>query len=261
MVQEAFCWQPGSFKNSKMKQIDLNCDLGEGIGNDALIMPFITSANIACGFHAGNPLIMEKTIQLCLVNNVNIGAHPGYPDLEGFGRKSIKMASDEIKSMMVYQIAALKGMTESLGGKLNHVKPHGALYNDAANSEDISKAIIQSILQVDTKIKLVALAGSITLDMAKESGLNTISEVFADRAYLPNQKLVPRSEANAVIHNAEECNQRVLKMITDGTVDAVNGEPIQIIAETVCLHGDNPSAVKMAQSLYQFLIKNGIEIK
>lgn len=248
-----------------MMHIDINCDLGESfgnytIGNDALLMPYISSANIACGFHAGDPMVIEKTVQLALQNNVKIGAHPGYPDLQGFGRRSMKMPAQEIKSMMVYQIAALKGITESLGGKLHHVKPHGALYNDAVDNSDIAQAIVESVIQIDPSLKLVALAGSQIHDIAKKPNLATIREVFADRAYLPNGSLVPRSQAGAVIHDPEESKKRVLQMVTEGKVAANNKELIDIKAETICIHGDNPSAVEMAKSLYNFLIGNGIKV-
>lgn len=249
-----------------MKTIDINCDLGESfgayqIGNDALIMPYISSANIACGYHAGDPVVMEKTVSLAMKHGVAIGAHPGYPDLQGFGRRSMKMTPEEIRSMIVFQVAALKGITESLGGKLVHVKPHGALYNDAAENETIARAIVRAILQVDPDLKLVGLAGSVMLEVASEIQVPFLSEVFADRAYLPAGQLVPRSQQGAVIHDWETSNRRVLQMINEGTVEAISGETIFIQADTVCIHGDNPSAPEMAKNLFSFLQNNGVNVR
>jgi UPF0271 protein len=249
-----------------MLQVDINCDLGESfgnytIGNDELIMPYISSANIACGFHAGDPLVMENTVKLALQNNINIGAHPGYPDLQGFGRRSIKMSATGIRTMLVYQIAALKGITESLGGKLVHVKPHGALYNDAVCSEEIAKAVIEAVLQIDPSLKLFALAGSYIHELAQKQKLGTVNEVFADRAYMPSGELAPRSMDGAVIHDAEISKRRVLQMIKNNKAEAVNGEIIEIKAESVCIHGDNPEAIEMAKSLHQFLNDQGVQIK
>lgn len=249
-----------------MLHIDINCDLGESfgnytVGNDELIMPYISSANIACGFHAGDPLVMEDTVKLALRNNINIGAHPGYPDLQGFGRRSMKMSATEIRTMLVYQIAALKGITESLGGKLEHVKPHGALYNDAVRSDEIATAIIEAVEQIDPSLKLFALAGSNIHELAKNRNLRTVNEVFADRAYMPTGELAPRSLEGAVIHDTEISKSRVLQMIKENKVEAINGEIIEIKAESICIHGDNPEAIQMAKTLYQFLNDQGVQIK
>lgn len=249
-----------------MLQVDINCDLGESfgnytIGNDELIMPYISSANIACGFHAGDPLVMEKTVKLALKNNINIGAHPGYPDLQGFGRRSIKMPATEIRSMLAYQIAALKGITESLGGKLVHVKPHGALYNDAVGSEEIANAVIEAVLQIDPELKLYALAGSAIHKLANKQKLRTVNEVFADRAYMPTGELAPRSMEGALIHDVELSKSRVLRMIKESRVEALNGDLVEIKAQSVCIHGDNPEAIEMAKTLYRFLSDQGVQIK
>lgn len=249
-----------------MWQVDINCDLGESfgsykLGNDALIMPYISSANIACGFHAGDPLIMEETVKLALENKIQIGAHPSYPDLQGFGRRSMRMTAAEIKAMLIYQISALKGITESLGGKLQHVKPHGALYNDAVVSEEIANAIIEAVLKVDPNLKLFALAGSNIHSLAKKLGLKTINEVFADRAYMPNGELAPRNMKGAVIHDIEESKKRVLRMIIENKVEAINGETIAIHAETICIHGDNPEAVQIAKNLHQYLSAQNIQVR
>ena len=248
-----------------MKRIDLNCDLGESFGNyhvndESRIMPYISSANIACGYHAGDPENIEKSIRLALEHDINIGAHPSYPDLQGFGRRSMKMKADEIRSMVVYQVAALKGICESLGGHLIHVKPHGALYNDAVKYEEVAQAIVRAVLQISPSLKLIGLSGSHILTIAEEQGLKTVSEVFADRAYNPDGTLVPRSLAGAVIHDIPHCLERVLDMIEYGRVKSTSGQIIQVKAETICIHGDNPEAVNMSQELHDFLLEKGIQI-
>lgn len=247
-------------------KIDINSDLGESfglykMGNDAEVMKYITSANIACGFHAGDPVVMEKTIKLALNNNVAIGAHPGYPDLMGFGRRKMNLAPEEIKAYVFYQVGALKAMTEALGGKLQHVKAHGALYNEAAVNELVAKAIAEAVLKLDSNLIFVGLANSNMLEVAKKIGLQTASEVFADRAYTRFGTLVPRSESAAVIHNSEICNQRVLQMLQEHTVEAIDGSKIQINADTICIHGDNPAALALVNSLRNHLEKNSIQIQ
>jgi 5-oxoprolinase (ATP-hydrolysing) subunit A len=246
--------------------VDINSDLGESfgnykIGNDAEVMKYITSANIACGFHAGDPLVIERTIKLALENNVAIGAHPGYPDLQGFGRRSMKLSTDEIRANVFYQVAALKAMTEALGGKLQHVKAHGALYNDASVNEEIAKAIAEAVLMIDPSLIFMGLANSKMIELAKKLGLKTASEVFADRAYTKAGTLVSRTLAGSVIHDADVCNKRVLKMIKEKKVTEIEGSEIGINAESICIHGDNPSAIEMAKQLKQHLEINGIKIQ
>ncbi len=247
-------------------KVDINSDLGESfgnytIGNDAEVMKYISSANIACGFHAGDPVVIEKTIKLALENNVAIGAHPGYPDLMGFGRRSMNLNPKEIKSYVLYQIGALKSMTEALGGKLQHVKAHGALYNDASANKIIATAIAEAVYLIDPELIFMGLAKSEMLDSAKKVGLRTASEVFADRAYIKSGTLVSRALPGAVIHDTNICNQRVLRMIKEHCVTGIDGSEIQIEAESICIHGDNPSAIEMAKSLKQHLEKNGIKIQ
>lgn len=247
-------------------KIDLNSDLGESfgsfkMGNDAEVMKYITSANIACGFHAGDPVVIEKTIKLALENHVAIGAHPGYPDLMGFGRRKMSLSPEEIKAYVFYQVGALKAMTEAMGGKLQHVKAHGALYNEAAVNESVAKAIAEAVFQLDPDLIFVGLAHSVMLEIAKKLGLQTASEVFADRAYTASGTLVPRSEPNAVIDNEELCNRRVLQMLNEQTVHTIDGSEIRIKADTICIHGDNPAALKLASSLRNHLKKNDIEIQ
>ena len=247
-------------------KIDINSDLGESfgnykIGNDAEVMKFISSANIACGLHAGDPVVIERTIKLALENQVGIGAHPGYPDLQGFGRRSIKLNPDEIRSIVLYQVAALKSMTEALGGKLQHVKAHGALYNDASVNKEIAAAIAHAVYQIDPELIFMGLANSVLIDAAKELGLKTASEVFADRAYTKEGTLVSRSLQGSVIHDSNVCNKRVLKMIQEQKVTDIEGNDIPINADSICIHGDNPAALEMAKSLKKHLENNGIRIQ
>ena len=247
-------------------RVDINSDLGESfgnykIGNDAEVMKYISSANIACGFHAGDPLVIEKTIKLALENKVAIGAHPGYPDLQGFGRRSMKLSTDEIRAMVFYQIGALKSMTEALGGKLQHVKAHGALYNDASVDEKIAKAIAEAVILIDPDLIFMGLANSKMIETASKLGLKTASEVFADRAYTKEGTLVSRTLPGSVIHDASVCNERVLKMVREGNVTEIEGSEIKLKAESICIHGDNPSAIEMAKSLREYLEINKIEIQ
>ncbi|MCL3781341.1 LamB/YcsF family protein [Prolixibacteraceae bacterium JC049] len=249
-----------------MFQVDLNCDLGESfgtykIGNDEAIMPHISSANIACGFHAGDPLTMEKTILMALQHGVAIGAHPGYPDLVGFGRRNMQIAPEEVKAIVKFQVAALKGMTEAHGGKLQHVKPHGALYNQAAKDPRLAEAIAQAIAAIDDRIIFVGLANSEMQQVAIKYQLQFASEVFADRAYTNEGHLVPRSMDGAVIHDVQQCKSRVLDMVVQSKATSIDNETISIQADTICIHGDNPAAIELAKELRQHLEMNQIAIK
>ncbi len=248
-----------------MMTIDLNCDLGESFGNykigmDAEIMNYISSTNIACGYHAGDAYVMQKTIDLALKNNVSIGAHPGYPDLQGFGRRPMNVPYNELFAMVQYQVSALKGMTESAGGKLNHVKAHGALYNQAAKSEEVALALIDAVKSIDENIILYGLANSLFIDLAEKNGMKTASEVFADRSYMDDGSLVPRNVEGAVIHDIDQAKDRVFEMVK-GSVKCISGNQISMKSETVCIHGDNPEAVSMAKCIYEYLISKGVTIK
>lgn len=249
-----------------MYKVDLNCDLGESfgnytIGNDEAIMKYISSANIACGFHAGDPLIMEKTIKLALANNVAIGAHPGFPDLVGFGRRNMQIPAEEVKAIVKYQVSALKGMTESLGGKLQHVKPHGALYNQAAIEDFIAVAIAEAISEIDEELIFMGLANSRMQAAANAVGLQFASEVFADRAYTNEGLLVSRSIEGAVIHDVGVCEKRVLDMVINSKVSSIDKSEVLIKADSICIHGDNPEAVIFASRLCSSLHENQIQIK
>lgn len=246
--------------------IDINCDLGEGGGpddttSDEAVMPFITSANIACGFHAGNPLTVEKSVKSAIRHGVGIGAHPGYPDREGFGRRPLRMSHEELRAMILYQAGAVKGITEAAGGKMQHVKPHGALYNAAATDYEMAAVIALAVRDLDKTLTLVGLSGSELIKAARDAGLPCASEVFADRAYNDDGTLVPRSIEGAVLHDTATVIERAVRMITEKSVRSVTGKIIPIEADTVCIHGDNEMAAAFAENLAETLKTRGIELK
>lgn len=248
-----------------MKKVDLNCDLGESFGNytcgmDASVIPHISSANVACGFHAGDPLVMQKTVALAAKYGKAVGAHPGFPDLVGFGRRNMAVSPAELKAMMIYQIGALKAFCRSQGVTLQHVKPHGAMYNMAAKDRKLADAICEAIAEVDDSLILLGLSGSEMLKAAKAKGLRCASEVFADRAYEPDGSLTPRALEGSVITDEEEAINRVLQMVKSGTVVARNGQVIPIEADSICLHGDGVKAVEFARRIRQALTDSGVEI-
>lgn len=248
-----------------MKKVDLNCDLGESFGNytcgmDASVIPHISSANVACAFHAGDPLVMQKTVALAAKYGTAVGAHPGYPDLVGFGRRNMAVSPPELKAMVIYQIGALKAFCRSQGVTLQHVKPHGAMYNMAAKDRKLADAICEAITEVDSNLILLGLSGSEMLKAAKAKGLRCASEVFADRAYEPDGSLTPRALEGSVITDEEEAIRRVLQMVTEGTVVARNGQVIPIEADSICLHGDGVKAVEFARRIRQALTDSGVEI-
>ena len=244
-------------------QIDLNCDMGESFGMykmglDEDVIPHISSANIACGFHAGDPRWMKATVLLAENNGVAVVAHPSYPDLVGFGRRNMSATSEEVKNDITYQLGALQAFTKEK--KLQHVKPHGAMYNQAVNDEDLAKAICEGVLDFDQDIILVALAGSKWVSIAKDMGLKVAAEIFADRALNPDGSLVSRSQDGAVLHDITEVIERSVVMVTDGVVTAMTGELIEIEADSLCIHGDTTGAVEMAAGIRQGLEENGVEI-
>ncbi len=244
-------------------KIDFNCDMGESFGTyklgyDEEVIRYITSANIACGFHAGDPMWMRTTVRLAEEHGVAVGAHPGFPDLHGFGRRNMAVTPDEAKTDVIYQIGALAAFTR--GKKLQHVKPHGAMYNLAVGGGDLARAICEAVLEVDPEMVLVVLAGTPWVHLATEMGLRVAREVFADRALNPDGTLVSRSTPGAVIHDTEEVVERSIKMVTEGKVTAISGEEISVSADTICLHGDTPGAVQLAASLRSRLEAAGVEI-
>jgi len=248
-------------------RIDINCDLGESygafkVGNDEKIMPHITSANIACGFHAGDPVIMAQTINLAKKHNVAIGAHPGYPDLLGFGRREMQLTSEEVKNYAIYQVSALQGFAKVAGVSLQHVKPHGALYNTAAKDEKLSKAIMDAVKALNRNLIIFAPLNSAFAKVAVEGGLRVAYEVFADRAYNPDGSLVSRKHPNAIIQEPQKVMERAIKMVKEGTVLAINGEVVNLgEVHTICVHGDTPTAIELAKALKKGLIKAGINVK
>ena len=248
-----------------MKKVDLNCDLGESFGNytcgmDASVIPHISSANVACGFHAGDPLVMQKTVALAAKYGTAVGAHPGFPDLVGFGRRNMAVSPAELKAMVIYQVGALKAFCRSQGVTLQHVKPHGAMYNMAAKDRKLADAICEAIAEVDSNLILLGLSGSEMLKAAEAKGLRCASEVFADRAYEPDGSLTPRALEGSVITDEEEAIKRVLQMVKSGTVVARNGQVIPIRADSICLHGDGVKAVEFARRIRQALTDSGVEI-
>ncbi|WP_017473041.1 LamB/YcsF family protein [Amphibacillus jilinensis] len=243
--------------------IDLNGDLGESfgrytIGHDQDILPFLSSANIACGFHAADPMVMAKTVRLAERYQVKIGAHPGFPDRVGFGRRVLQASPEEIANDVTYQIGALTAFTQAK--KLHHVKPHGALYNVAAQDQRIAKAICEAIKAFDPDLILYGLANSALISEAEAVGLSYAQEVFADRHYHDDGTLVPRSEEDAVIRNEDEVVERVLAMVKEQRVKTINGRWIDLAPDTICLHGDHPHAVQFARKLTDGLKEHHIKI-
>ncbi len=243
--------------------IDFNCDMGESFGMykmglDEEVIKYITSANIACGFHAGDPMWMRHTVKLAEEHGVAVGAHPSFPDLNGFGRRNMAVTPDEAKNDVIYQIGALRAFTKSK--KLQHVKPHGAMYNRAVGDEALARAICEAILEVDPEMILVALAGSTWVEVAEEMGVRVAREIFADRALTPDGALVPRSQPGAVMHDVQEVARRSVRMVTEGRATAITGEDIDVRAETLCLHGDTPGAVEMARAVKKELEAASITI-
>jgi len=244
-----------------MLTIDINCDMGEGIGNDESIMPFISSANIACGYHAGNEEIMKQTIELAIKNWVVIGAHPSFFDKENFGRTEKNLAVDEIYDLVILQLRTIDKIMQKSSQKLHHVKPHGALYNMSAKDPLIAKAIAQAVKDFDDDLILFGLSGSYSVSEAKAIDLKTANEVFADRTYQDDGSLTQRSLPNALIEDVEKSVQQALKMITEKKVTSVNGKNVSIIADTICIHGDGKNAVEFARQIFQSLTQNSIDIK
>ena len=243
-----------------MTSVDLNCDIGEGCGNDAELMRHITSANIACGFHAGDEATMRRTVELALENGVAVGAHPGYRDRENFGRTEMALSFGEIFDVVTDQILALRNICKTLGGRLHHVKPHGALYNQAAKAPEIARAIAEAIAAIDPDLVLYGLSGSHLVSEAEKVGLNTASEVFADRTYQEDGTLTPRSQPNALITETETSLTQVLDMVKYGRVRSLEATMVAIKAETICIHGDGPNAVSFAETIRERLTLNGIRI-
>ncbi|MEQ1675338.1 MAG: 5-oxoprolinase subunit PxpA [Chitinophagaceae bacterium] len=241
---------------------DINCDMGEGIGDpslpagrDELIMPFISSANIACGYHAGDATIMQQTVELAMKHHVAIGAHPSFFDRENFGRIEMKLENNEVYDLVTQQLYILNEITTAFGGKLNHVKPHGALYNMSARDAMLSGVIAKAVKDFDTSLLLLGLSGSHSISEAKKIGLKTASEVFADRTYQDDGTLTPRSQPGALLKTVEEVVKQVMQMVNDKTVTTLSGKKIAVLAETICIHSDGEHAVAFAKAIQNAINK------
>jgi UPF0271 protein len=248
-----------------MISIDLNCDMGESfgvwtIGNDRALMDYCTSINIACGFHAGDASVIRKTIEVALEKGVAIGAHPSFPDLQGFGRRPMLLSAQEVFDTVLYQVSAVYQMTAALGGKLHHVKPHGALYNEAAKKPELAEAIARAVKAIDENLAFYGLSGSFLISESEKMGLKTASEVFADRTYNSDGSLTARTESNALICDTNKAVEQVLQMIQTRTVTATNGETIRLKADTVCIHGDGANALEFAAAVRAKLNEKGVRI-
>tara|TARA_B100001142_G_C14334761_1_gene655461 strand:+ start:2058 stop:2822 length:765 start_codon:yes stop_codon:yes gene_type:complete len=245
------------------KKIDFNCDMGESfgiykMGLDEEVIKNISSANIACGFHAGDSLWMKRTVELAEQYNVALGAHPSFPDLKGFGRRNMNIDPIEVKADIIYQAGALSAFSTTK--KIQHIKPHGAMYNQAVNDPDLAKAICESILEFDDQVILLALTGSQWVKIAKQMGLRVAREVFADRAINSDGTLVSRTINGSVIHDTSEVIERSLKMVNDGVIESINGDLVEVEADSICLHGDTQGAVELSKSLKEEFINSGISI-
>jgi len=246
--------------------IDLNCDMGESygawqMGNDAAVLQFVSSANVACGFHGGDPSTMRQTVAAALARGVAVGAHPSLPDLVGFGRRPMQITPQEAYDMVVYQVGALAAVAAAQGARLHHVKAHGALYNMAAKDAALAQAICRAVRDVDGSLVLYGLAGSQLVAAAQELGLRAAHEVFADRSYQDDGSLTPRSQPGAMIEDLDAAVAQVLGMVRDGMVRSVNGHAVPVRADTLCIHGDQPNALVFAQGLRDALRDAGIAVR
>jgi UPF0271 protein len=244
-----------------MQTIDLNCDMGEGMPYDSALMPYISSASIACGYHAGDEATMKKTVELALKHNVAIGAHPGFADKKNFGRKNMFLKKEQYRALIIEQLSLFKNIADAFGTKLHHVKPHGALYNMAATDKMFAAIIAKAVKEFDDRLILYGLSGSYLIEEAKAIHLKTANEVFADRTYRDDGKLTPRNHRNALIKTEWDAIRQVMQMIKERTVTSVNRKTFPIIAETICIHGDGDHPVEFAKLIHQTLSANKIVIK
>jgi len=245
-------------------RVDLNADLGESygswtMGDDEALLGLVTSANVACGFHAGDPVTMLRTCRLAAASGVTVGAHPSYPDLVGFGRRRVEMSAEELTAAVIYQLGALAAACRAAGARLAYVKPHGALYHEAGRDRAVAMAVVEGIAEIGP-LAVLGQAGSELLGAARQRGLATAAEVFADRAYMPDGRLVPRGEPGAVLHDPEAVAARVVRMVTDGVVEAVDGSRVRLEVDSVCLHSDTPGAVELARAVREGLRVAGVEL-
>ena len=246
-----------------MKTVDLNADVGESfgawkMGRDEELIPFLTSVNIACGFHAGDPATIAATVALAKANGVAIGAHPGYPDLQGFGRRVMQASEEEAYQWVLYQAGAVRAFSEAVGERLHHVKAHGALYNQACTDLGLSRGIVRAVKALGDNVAITVLSGSLTETVARDAGLSVACEVFADRRYTDEGQLVSRRDPRAMITSEEESIQQVVAMVDKGQFASVSGKQISVKADTICLHGDQPGAVAFVQAVRQALATIGV---
>ena len=246
--------------------VDLNSDLGEGfgvwtLGDDEALLDVVTSANVACGFHAGDPDILRRVCAIAAERGVAIGAHVGYRDLAGFGRRDMDVEPQRLTNDVIYQIGALDGFARVAGTRVRYVKPHGALYNTAVHDQQQAAAVVEAIHLYDESLPVMGLPGSALLTTAGSAGLRTIGEAFADRSYTPDGTLVPRSQPGAVLHDPQQVAERMARLVTTGTVTAADGTDVTISAESICVHGDSPGAVKMAIAVRQALAAAGVDLR
>ena len=251
---------------SSMPRIDLNCDMGESfgayeMGNDEAVLDHVSSANIACGFHAGDPRTMHRTVRMALDRGVAIGAHPGLPDLQGFGRRPMSLSRTEAYDCVIYQVGALSGFAQALGGKLTYVKAHGALYNMAAKDPALAEAIAGAVADYDDNLAFYGLAGSELIRAAQTAGLRAVSEVFADRSYQDDGSLTPRTQPGAMIEDVEVSVAQVRRMVLEGMVRSVSGKEVAVQADTLCIHGDQPGALAFVRRIRDELARAGVDVR
>ncbi|GAA3817954.1 LamB/YcsF family protein [Cellulomonas soli] len=249
-------------------RIDLNCDLGEGFGAwslgepgaDTALLDVVTSANVACGFHAGDPVLMGATCEAAVARGVQVGAHVAYRDLAGFGRRFLDVPADVLRAEVVYQIGALEALARAAGGRVSYVKPHGALYNAIVHHEEQAQAVVDAIAAVDATLPVVGLPGSVVLRLAEERGLPTVAEAFADRGYRADGTLVPRGLPGAVLTDPDEVARRVVRLVLEGVVTADGGTDVRLAAGSVCVHSDTPGAVDLARGVRSALTAAGVDV-
>ena len=248
-----------------MKSVDINCDMGESygawkMGEDAAVMPYITSANVACGFHGGDPGTIRATVKLALEHGVAIGAHPSLPDLQGFGRRVMKISPQDMYDLVLYQAGAVEAFVRAAGARLHHVKCHGALYNMAANDAGLAEAMARAVKDLGGGLMLYALSNSLMMNTAKKLGIRVAGEVFADRGYADDGTLAPRGSPGAMIEDATLAAQRAVSMVEDGYVTALSGVRVPVSPDTLCLHGDQPGAVAFAKAIRKAFSEHGIAV-